>query len=499
MPRQQVLHYERDEQQFRVSLKRDLSGDPPIVLIIGGILCFIFFNIAPSVYVKLIVVCLFVALLYRLLHDLMLLRTITVDAGTVRVEYQYGQLFDPEIIKRMPLYNKFGGHEGESIVQFFKWIRDHCFWSYSPKIYNRKNLHMPVSRVIFLKKEKSEHTQWRTDWIYRYETRIPLSETGGYGIILAHPSEKAMGEFETQIKTFWHEIPYNEEVWYEANPTAALRRYEVPANRFETPPFARASKKLTITIVEKANELSIVSQYGSTVSCLIAKTLYVLRRLTIFVMLFVLLGLIGGFIYLGAFWNDIEETVQPYIEIMGPKAIVLYEIGAEKFIHHLPVDQETKDELRDNMEKALIIDNPSCERAAIITCIVFGYPAFCIALWVLFLFLRYPFWKRWTVLLENTALRPHQIYSNWQTDRFHVKRPVYHYGKFFDVIAAMPKTHRLVTGKKFFCADPGWHFPLQVVIITPEGAIPIPVNSEEEQKEVMATLKRFSMGISKLH
>jgi len=254
-----------------------------------------------------------------------------------------------------------------------------------------------------------------------------------------------------------------------------------------------------VTIVEKEKKLSIVSQYGGTVSLLIAKTLYVLRRLTIFVMLFALLGLIGGFIYLGAFWNDIEETVQPYIEIMGPKAIVLYEIGAEKFIHHLPIDQETKDEWRTGMKKELVENYSKCEQAAIITCIVLGYPALCIALWVLFLLLRYPFWKRWTVLLENTALRPRQIYSNWQTDRFHVKRPVYHYDKFFDVIAAMPKTHRLVTGKKFFCADPGWHFPLQVVIITPEGAIPIPVNSEEEQKEVMATLKRFSAGIPKPH
>jgi len=358
---------------------------------------------------------------------------------------------------------------------------------------------VPVSRVVFLKKENGKQTQWRTDWIYRYETRIPLSETGGYGIIIAHPSEKTMCEFETQIKTFWCEIPYNEEVWYEANPTAALRRYEKPADRFETSPFTKASKKLTVTIVEKANELSIVSQYGGSVSTRIAKTLYWLRCLTTFVMTLGFFVLLGGFIILGAFWIDLESKVQPHIEIVGPKAIDLYDTVAKKIIHHLPVDQETKDELRDSMEKALIIDNPSCERAAIITCIVFGYPAFCIALWVLFLLLRYPFWKRWTVRLEDMSIRPRQIDSNWQTDRFHVKRPVYQYDKFFDVIAAMPKTHRLVTCRKFFCTDPGWHFPLQVVIITPEGAIPIPVNSEEEQEEMITKLKRFSMGISKSH
>ena len=480
MPRQRALNFEQDGRQFRMTLKRDFLGDPPVVLLALSVAGFVF---CLSI-TKWGVFFLFVACLYKLFHDLMLTRTVTIDAGTVRVDHHYGPLFDPEIVTKT-IGDDFDGQ----LVLFFRQLRDYCFLSYSPRIYCRKNLHVPVTRVVFLCNEQDKNRR-RSIRKYRYEIRIPLSETGGHGIVVTHPSEEAMYEFESQIKAFWQATPYYDEVWYEANPAAALRRHEEEPNRFETPPFYGARPMLSVTIIEEEKSVSIVSQYGDAVSSFIARTLYGLRCLTSLVMLLVFLGLLGGFIVASVFWDDVEAKVQPYLEKAEPKAIAVCEKVAEHAINRLPIDRQTKDDWIAETKNEF----PNRPQVAVVTCVIGGYFAIGIGLSVLFLFLRWPFWKRWKVRLEDYALRRHRVYSDWYTDRSHFKRPVYQYDKFLDAIAATPRTNRLITCKPLFCRDPGWYFPLQVVIITPEGALPIPVNSEEEQEEVITVLKRFVAG-----
>ena len=111
---------------------------------------------------------------------------------------------------------------------------------------------------------------------------------------------------------------------------------------------------------------------------------------------------------------------------------------------------------------------------------------------ILMQFVRWPFWGRWTVLIRHTGTYPHEILFSWRNDRSKSKEPIKGFQVFFRVIPATPKTNRILTGRPLFAKNPGWKQPCQVVLITDEGAFPLPCGSVDEQEQILKRINRFT-------
>ena len=112
---------------------------------------------------------------------------------------------------------------------------------------------------------------------------------------------------------------------------------------------------------------------------------------------------------------------------------------------------------------------------------------------VISLFVRWPFWRRWTVILKNVL--PHhrcEALFSWRNDRTHLRESTKKFSFFFRVIPATPKTNRLLTGRRLFATNPGWKQPHQVVLITAEGSFPLPCGDAVEQEEIFHRISRFA-------
>ncbi|MCL2305067.1 MAG: hypothetical protein FWC43_06955 [Planctomycetaceae bacterium] len=103
-------------------------------------------------------------------------------------------------------------------------------------------------------------------------------------------------------------------------------------------------------------------------------------------------------------------------------------------------------------------------------------------------FLRWPFWKRWTLRLRQ---RQSELKYDWRTDRYTETGPRTFFVPFFKVIAATAKTNRFLTGRSFFSWNSGWKQPFQVVILTADRSLPFSVNNSEEQERIVRILESF--------
>jgi hypothetical protein len=180
------------------------------------------------------------------------------------------------------------------------------------------------------------------------------------------------------------------------------------------------------------------------------------------------------------YWNDIKPLILPWID--NAQTGLFEHVG-------FPVTEEMKLTAAIQREFA---DNPIV--SDVILRLVFSIP-FLIVLsifcGIFFSIVRYPFWGRWTVRLEHSAKRHHEITFDWQTDRSRFVGYCFDYVPFFRAIPATPQTHWLLTNRLFSDFNPGWRSPFQVVIITADGSFPFPVAGPEEQEQIIRLLDDF--------
>jgi hypothetical protein len=406
---------------------------------------------------------------------------------------------------------------------------------HSQRIYNRADVPPPVTWVHGT---PPGYRSFRPGdgipvWVFRYETRFPFLPMKTCGVICSHETEGRMLFLQKTVDDFLAETPYDKTLFEQTAAAletqqatrktlvttqrreqereqkrdaarfdsvkryafdrgeTAIRRGNEPVDKGETvaPTKRTRNKSYDLrrrSMVKMEEEVSadltqgtlkLVSTTGGGFSYLMA---------TLSVLLFyasLLVLVVGGGLYLTMQiyrWEQIEQRLVPLVEQQ-----VLARLPEDA---HEPVEnamQWYSDASRDRTHKP---------DAIIVTIVVWA------ALLLIFIFfsriVRWPFWKRWTVIVKN--ILPHQrcvLLCSWKTDRSHCRESEKKFRFYFRVIPATPKTNRLLTGRPFFSKNPGWKQRHQVVLITAQGTFPLPCGDTAEQEEMMDRIRRFTEGM----
>ena len=402
------------------------------------------------------------------------------------------------------------------------------------RIYNRADVPPPVVWV------RSGYLGYRRsfrldkDPTLRYETRFPFQLLKNGGVICIHPTQERMLALQKVIDDFWAETPYDKAVYEQAvfeqsvavqisqgatlkttatpqkreqkrnvakfNETKhyAFDRGETPIRRGDEPvtkgePSAKKHRKQRESYVLRHRSMVKIEEdvsadltrgtlkLVSTSGGIFSISLATLSMLLYYAGLWVLVG--GGVWFLVMqiwYCEQLEQHLAPY---------------TEKIIAACP-----KEEMRESVENAVQwyidagrggINKTMSVATTLVVLSVMLLIYVCVGLLV-----RWPFWKRWIVMIKHRPRQSTEVLCSWRNDRVRRKEPPKSPGPFFRVIPAMRKTNRLLTGRPLILRNPGWKQRHQAVLITEEGTFPLPCGSIDEQEQIIERITRFADEMS---
>lgn len=360
-----------------------------------------------------------------------------------------------------------------------------------------------------------------------FETRLPHSEFGRSGTICLHGSEAEMREFQELIEKFWAEIPPTEtaagerEGGFHTERKSASRRVkksifpgrkkkrksdgekyftlyrgdeaidrgEEMAERGE--PEKRTNLKdevnnrgpdSMVVISRRKNthgmeKIELVSEKGGPVSSFLA-------GLSVFYLTFFKYAFFASAILTLAVYCIQWETLSPKLADCLKDAVVRFvplEPGGEMlemFGSYL--------EIRPDVRRFLDL--------VPLGVVLFIVPQ--IALWLFSRFVRWPFWKRWTLKIVHYRTKDGKsddcrLVCEWRNDRAVYRLPSMSCTRFYKAVAANPGTNRMMTGRTWADRNPGWRMPYQLVLATSWGSLPFPCAGPEERDRVIALIDEF--------
>jgi len=478
-----------------IELKRGLRREVVPPLIVVAVLLFLFFSVffGPLVFVP---VCFALAYFYYASRIRVFL---CYDAAVLRVVHVYDLVLTQR--QRQRIYNR------ADVPPPVTWIH-----ASPPYIRNSHN-----SRIRYGK---------YNDWVFRFETRFPFQLRKTRGVICFHQTEVEMLTLQKTIDEFLVETPYDKTLFEQTEAAlglqsttrktlvksqvvreqkrdaakfdsvkryafdrgeTAIRRGDEPVAKGESAAKKKRSRNKSYdlrrySMVKVEEEISADLTQGTlklvaTSGGFLSSCMATLSVLLFYTGLFTLI--IGGSVFLTMqiwYWDKLEHYLVPQVE--------------ERMIAPLP------EEVREPMANALdwyIDASRGGEYQYVAVANTFGIWLVLLLIYiVLSRFLRWPFWRRWTVILKN--ILPHErcvALFSWRNDRTHIRESEKKFSFFFRVIPASRKTNRLLTGKRRFSRNPGWRQPHQVVLITAEGSFPLPCGDAIEQDEIIDRINRF--------
>ena len=431
------------------------------------------------------------------------------------------------------------------------------------RIYNRAEVPPPV---VWVRSIRPGYRSFRldNDAACRFETRFPFQTLKNGGVICVHPTRERMLALQTAIDDFWAETPYDKAVYertvleqsvaahvpqrtapqtvatsqkreqkrkvakFNETRQYAFDRGETPLRRGDEPVTKGGSNakkqrkrregyvlrhRSMVQIEEDVSTdltrgtLKLVSTSGGIFSLCLATLSMFLHYAGIWALI------IGGVLFPVMqiwHWEQLERYIAPCVEklIVSCPTEEMREPVTEAIQWYVMANRE-------GQWNDMFSGEGNKTGAVGITFFVW-LAALLIYIGVGRL-VRWPFWKRWSVVIrydksggpeirkpfgrrrmEEIKYRPRQpaeILCSWRHDRARRKEPPKRPDPFFRVIPATPKTNRLLTGRPWISHNPGWKQRHQVVLITEEGAFPLPCAGIDEQEQILERVTRFADGM----
>ncbi len=394
----------------------------------------------------------------------------------------------------------------------------------SQRIYDRAEVPCPIPWIRSVAPGRRSF-RLDNDAGNRYETRFPFRREKTRGVICLHKSRTKMLALQKTIDDFFAETPYDKAVFDRTQAAAVsvhaersvpeklsrtetkrnkakvneskryafdrgdtpLRRGDEPLVRGESLAMKRRARhdgypirrQSLVTVEEELSSnqlrgtLKLVSTTGGAFSSGMAALSMVIYHLGLWCLF------LGGLLFMGMQyfgWNLIERHLVPRIEReIAVRVPEEYREPVEDAFRWY-VDAASDPQLQLNALLAMFAVWMAIQLVFVMAC----------------RFVRWPFWKRWTVIMKFWPRRPHELRFSWRHDRTRRREPMRDFATFFRVIPATPKTNRLLTGRSHFSRNPGWKQPYQVVLITGEGSFPLPCGGIEEQEQIIQRVSRFA-------
>jgi len=448
MSRLVLLDCQRENDTLTLKLKHNFKNEPPIIAIIVALFCFGCLVQSLRIGINSVSDCVQCGLFLFFLtvsglvifHVYLCIHTLRYDSEKLYIENEY-----PRIA-----------------------------WKPS-KTFDRDITMLPVSRMLAAPGE-IDLNAWRWKKNFRYETWIPFGAVGGYGTICSHESEESMRELEDVFRKFWKDVPCRPKPTEEIVRDGLVKDFYIDRNE-ALPPERPFTVLDTIEENDDGKTLILVSEKGSQVSRFIAKCSMFLYRM------------IGWALNIGAL--SVFALTWYYWPILDPQMLAFLQGDR---LHNEILPQYVPDWSMAPIQQfvaELIQAQPVGRMFVVFVIILFSLLPIAAIYSFLFIFLRWPFWKRWTIRLEHSAKRHHALEYDWQTDRYKEISPRTYFVPFFKVMSAASATNRFLTGRPFFSGNSGWRQPFQVVILTADRSLPLPVNDAEEQAKIVQILEAF--------
>ena len=397
---------------------------------------------------------------------------------------------------------------------------------YTQLIYNRADVPSPVTWIHAV--PPNTRRSFRLDegipaWTFRFQTRFPFLSQKTQGVICTHATEERMLTLFKVVDDFLAETPYDKTLFEQTEAALStqgatrktivksqkrerkqnaaqfdetkryafdrgespLRRGDEPVGKGEPTREKKPTRHKSYafrrhSMVKIEEEVSVDLSHGtlklvSTTGGFLSASLATLSVLFFYAAM-ITWG-IGGFAYIAmqlTHWEQLERHFFPL---------------AEQVFVRLP--EEYHEPAGDAVRWYIDASRGGEDQLGAIVVTVVAWLVMLVMLIGIGQFVRWPFWRRWTVILKNQPSRPWRVLFSWKNDRVHSREPEKHIRFFFCVIPATPKTNRLLTGRSWFSNNPGWKQPHQVVLVTGEGSFPLPCGSPEEQEQIVERITRF--------